>query len=177
MDANNNQKGQALIELILFLPFMLMMYTVVVSLGDSIYASINQQKITRAYFYYRMQNNSQISKPQRNDGGGLINSTWTQFGHFFIGWADYLNSDSPVAPCFKLNLPFAPGAGDSCDTSYTNLTTQFVRVATVYGVCGATIGKGTESPGDFVELPGGMAGSGSSILDTILDASNCLISQ
>lgn len=177
MVANKNQEGQALIELILFLPFMLMMYTVVVSLGDSIYASINQQKITRAYFYHRMQNNAQISKPQRGGGGSLINSNWSQFGHFFVGWADYLNSDNPVAPCFKLNLPFAPGAGDNCDSSYTNLTTQFVRVATVYGVCGATMGKSDDSTGDYVELPGGRSGAGSSILDTVLIESSCLITQ
>ncbi len=175
MDVKKQEGGQALIELIVFLPFMLMMYTVVVSLGDAIHSSINQQKITRAYFYYRLQNNSQISKPQRGDGGGLINASWRQFGHYFIGWSDYLNADNPVAPCFKLNLPFAPGAGDTCDSSYTTQTTQFVRVATVYGLCGATINKSELSPGDYVELPG--PGTDASVLDTVLTISNCYISQ
>ena len=48
------QQGQALVEFIIFLPFMLMMYTVVITLGDAINGSINQQKATRAYFYYRL---------------------------------------------------------------------------------------------------------------------------
>ncbi len=176
MVAKKNQEGQALIELILFLPFMLMMYTVVVSLGDAIHASINQQKITRAYFYYRLQNNAQISKPMRGDGGGLINAGWSQFGHYFIGWSDYLKSDNPIAPCFKLNLPFAPGAGDTCEASYTSQTTQFVRVATVYGICGATIRKAENSAaGDFAELPG--AGDSEQALDTVLGAASCYIRQ
>ena len=175
MDVKKNQEGQALVEFILFLPFMLMMYTVVVSLGDAIHASINQQKITRSYYFYRMQNNSQISKPQRGGGGGLVNTNWSQFGHYFVGWADYLNSDNPVAPCYKLNLPFAPGAGDECETAYSSLSTQFVRVATVFGICGATINKGQAS-GDYVELPQG-GGNDPSVLDTVLNASSCLIQQ
>jgi len=175
MDVKKNQKGQALIELILFLPFMLMMYTVVVSLGDAIHASINQQKIARSYFYYRLQNNSQISKPQRGDGGGLINVNWKQFGHYFIGWSDYLNADNPIAPCFKLNLPFAPGAGDTCEASYTTETTQFVRVATVYGLCGATMARLESAPGDYAELPG--PGESEVALGTVLDQSSCFIRQ
>ena len=177
MVVKKNQEGQALIELILFLPFMLMMYTVVVSLGDAIHASINQQKITRAYFYYRLQNNAQISKPMRGDGGGLINAGWSQFGHYFIGWSDYLNSDNPIAPCFKLNLPFAPGAGDTCEASYTSQTTQFVRVATVYGICGATIRKAENSAaGDFIELPG-PSNNIEQALDTVLGEASCWITQ
>jgi hypothetical protein len=131
MAASKTQRGQALVEFIIFLPFMLMMYTVVVSLGDAIHGSINQQKVTRSYFYYRLQNNSQISKPQRN-GSTLFNDEWTSFGHTFIGWADYLDGKTPFLPCYKLNLPFAPAVG------------------TVYGLCGATMQK---QDGEFLELP------------------------
>ncbi|MBY0516136.1 MAG: pilus assembly protein [Bacteriovoracaceae bacterium] len=168
MDAKPNQKGQALVEFIIFLPFMVMMYTVVVSLGDAIHGSINQQKATRAYFYFRMQNNSQISKPQR-DGGSLLNNSWNSFGHFFIGWANELqNGANPLAPCYRLNLPFAAAAGDSCDQTYTDVTTQFIRVETVYGACGATFRR-SGAPNDFVELP-----SGSSI-ESAIDEGSCYI--
>ncbi len=169
------QNGQALVEFIIFLPFMLMMYTVVVSLGDAIYGSINQQKATRAYFYFRIKNNSQISKPQY-DGGNLINSGWNQFGHFFIGWANELRGvDDPYMPCYRLNLPFAPASGDSCDDSYSNLTTQFVRVATVYGICGATIVKEGAAAGSvqFIELPGG--GSSPDMVSAVTTAGSCYI--
>jgi hypothetical protein len=172
----NKQSGQALVELILFLPFMIMTYTVVMSLGDAIFASINQQKVTRAYFFYRLQNNSQISKPMRaSDGGPLINANWDTFGHFFVGWSDYLNSDQPVAPCFRLNLPFAPSAADTCESSYTNLSTQFIRVATVFGICGATL---AQESGQYVEMPVGAAaapGNGAQALSLVLSEGSCLI--
>jgi hypothetical protein len=148
-----NQRGQALIEFIIFLPFMLMMYMVVVNLGDAIHGSINQQKVTRSYFYFRLQGNSQISKPQRN-GSDLVNDDWSSFGHGFIGWADYIEGGSsqgdPVLSCWRLNLPFAPAAGDSCEDSYDDVTTQFIRVATAYGICGATFAKENDY---YVELP------------------------
>lgn len=166
-----DNKGQALIEFIIFLPFMLMMYTVVASLGDAIYGSINQQKVTRAYFYFRLQNNSQISKPQRS-GGGLTNESWVQFGHYFIGWSDYLQGEAPYAPCYKLNLPFAAAAGDTCDQTYSNVTTQFIRVATVYGICGATMARGA-NPGEFSELPAG--GEEAQILNSVITESSCYI--
>jgi Flp pilus assembly protein TadG len=166
------QKGQALIEFIVFLPFMLMMYTVVISLGDAIYGSINQQKATRSYFYYRLSNNSQISRPQRQ-GTDLVNAQWSMFGHFFVGWADYLLNSQPVAPCYRLNLPFAPSGSDTCEASYTDTTTQFIRVATVYGVCGATMVR--EDAGNFTEMPAGT--NDPAILDAVLQGSSCLIRE
>ncbi len=171
--AARDQEGQALIEFILFLPFMLMMYTVVASLGDAIYGSINQQKVTRAYFYYRLQNSSVINGPLRA-GGALVNESWGQFGHTFIGWSDYLRGETPIAACYKLNLPFEAASGDVCDQPYSTVTTQFVRVATAYGMCGATFRKG-DRPGEFVELPAGDITA--AILDPILSMSNCYITD
>lgn len=165
MVAKKNQRGQALVEFIMFLPFMLMMYTVVVSLGDAIHGSINQQKATRGYFYYRLQNNSQISKPQRN-GSTLYNDQWTNFGHIFIGWTDYLDGETPYLPCYKLNLPFAPAADDRCDEAYDSVTTQFIRVGTVYGLCGASMQK---LNGEFFELPA------SQEIDPVVASSSCWI--
>lgn len=165
------EKGQALIEFIIFLPFMLMMYTVVASLGDAIYGSINQQKVTRAYFYFRLQGNAQISKQQRSEGG-LTNAEWERFGHYFVGWADYLQGSSPFSPCYKLNLPFDEAAGDACDKAYSNVTTQFIRVASVYGMCGATFARGN-NPDEFIDLPAG--GEDATILDPVITEGSCHI--
>jgi hypothetical protein len=131
------EEGQALIEFIIFLPFMVMIYGIVLILGNAINGSINQQKVTRGYFYYRLQNNSYITKPSA--GAERIEGTWTQYGHFFIGWADYLESESPVAPCYKMVLPlFGQNPLDTCERKYTEPKTQNIRIGTVYGLCGVT---------------------------------------
>lgn len=129
-----SQKGQALIELIIFLPLMITIYSVIGGFASSINGSINQQKITRAYFYYRIQNNSTIPGPKTNRDF----TQWKQFGMFFIGWRDKLNGDSPVMPCYKISIPFKEAPEDNCEDQYTQDKTLWVRVGTVYGVCGQT---------------------------------------
>jgi hypothetical protein len=163
------ERGQALIEFILFLPFMLMMYTVVVNLGDAIHGSINQQKATRAYFYYRIQNSPQVTRPVRGSGGAPVFNAWNVFGQFWVGWADYLEGGrQPVYPCYRLNLPVGSSASDTCEESYDEPTSQFIRVGTVYGVCGATY---TKSPQEgFVEGPTPAAG-----IAPVLRQSSCFI--
>lgn len=168
------QRGQALVEFIIFLPFMLTMYTLVVMIGDAINGSINQQKATRGYFYYRMQNTSYITRPLRS-GGVPAFTNWNTFGMFFLGWADYLEGGlSPVYPCYKLNLPFSAAAGDRCEDRYTTPTTQFIRVGTVYGLCGATMSRSTGAgPSEFAEQPQG--GNVDEVVQSVLAESSCLI--
>lgn len=135
-----NQKGQALIELIVFLPLMVAIYSVINGFANSINASINQQKITRAYFYNRIQNNSTIPGTKAADDGVIMG--WGSFGMFYIGWKEFFvgnSSDgSPVMPCFRINLPFRNAPTDQCEEKYTTPETLWVRVGTVYGICGAT---------------------------------------
>lgn len=131
-----NQKGQALIELIIFLPLMITLYSVIGGFANSINASINQQKITRAYFYNRIQNNSTIPGPRlvRNEM-----ASWRVFGMFFIGWKDYFKGGNvPVMPCFKVSIPFRDSPNDKCEDAYQQEKTLYVRVGTVYGICGST---------------------------------------
>ena len=132
-----NQKGQSLIEFVLFLPFIMMMYSVIINVANSINASLNQQKVTRAYFYYNLQNNSTFPKPRRDVTDP--SDSWGTFGMQIIGWAVERNSDGePVMPCFKFTLPIGDGAEDECKEAYNGRATQHVRVGTVYGACGAT---------------------------------------
>ncbi len=131
---NNDQNGQALIELIIFLPLMVTLYSVVGGFASSINGSINQQKIVRSYFYYRIQNNSTIPGPKSGDW-----DTWRQFGMFFIGWKDYFKDEStPVMPCYNVKVPFKNDVKDLCEDAYKDTKTLWVRVGTVYGVCGGT---------------------------------------
>ena len=147
-----NEKGQSLIEFLLFLPFMVMMYSVTQAISNSINASINQQKITRAYFYYRNHGNSTVPKPRRE--GSDPSTGWRVFGQEIMGWSvKLLNEKNPVAACFKFNLPLGNEADDKCEDSYTKLTTNFIRVQTVYGLCGATYTK--DGTGQNISYPRG----------------------
>jgi len=130
---NLDQKGQALIELIVFLPIMFMFYSMIAGFANAINGSINQQKIARAYFYYKVQNNSTIPKP---DGDTYKN--WRTFGMFFIGWKDYFVDQKPVAPCYQLTIPLKASSSDKCEEKYSSDSTLFIRVQTAYGVCGGT---------------------------------------
>ena len=136
----SNEKGQALVKFMLFLPFMLMMYSVTMSIGGAINASINQQKITRSYFYYRATNNPNIPLPYR-DRASEPSDSWNLFGMDIIGWNLQLVNNKPLAPCFQFRLPFKEAVDDKCEERYQGTTTQFIRVKTVYGVCGATYVK------------------------------------
>lgn len=129
----NNENGQALIEFLMFLPLLLIMYTTTVSIGNSINGSINQQKVTRGYLYNRILNNSTIPKPSSSDQSF---KRWRRFGMFFIGYSKEKRGQEPYAACYKLKLPFSNGE-TSCER-YNKTSTSFVRVETVYGLCGNT---------------------------------------
>lgn len=161
-----NQDGQALIELIIFLPLMFSLYGIISGFANAIYGSINQQKITRGYYYFRIQNNSMVPKTSVD-----IALTWSKFGMHFIGWADFLQGDDPVLPCYEITIPLSANAGDTCETEYSGISTQFIRVGTVYGICGATFGR-TNNAGLFL-FPDFIGAT----FDQVTDVSSCLISQ
>lgn len=130
-----SQEGQALIEFIVFLPLMFTLYSVISGFAGAINGSINQQKVSRAYFYYRLQNNSTIPKPSPDNAF----MAWQRFGMFYIGWKDYFkNQATPVMPCYQVSIPMKLTASDACENAYTQTKTMYVRVGTVYGFCGAT---------------------------------------
>lgn len=162
------QKGQALIELIIFLPLMITIYSVIGGFASSINGSINQQKITRAYFYYRVQNNSTIPGPTANTQF----DQWKQFGMFFIGWRDYFKdgSTAPVMPCYKISIPFKEAPSDKCEDKYTDPKTLWVRVGTVYGICGQTY---LHQNGSVYYLPDLIGGD----FKQTIDLNSCLITK
>lgn len=158
------EKGQALIELIVFLPLMITLYSVIGGFAGSINGSINQQKATRSYFYYRVQNNSAI--PGRK--AGMEFSSWSQFGMYYVGWKQkFVGDGNPVMPCYKVSIPFKGSNSEKCDEPYNSDSTLWVRVGTVYGVCGATYQNVNQYP---VQLPDGFNG-------VLFDQNSCTISQ
>lgn len=166
MNEEKNESGQALIELIIFLPMMFTIYFLVSGFASAIYGSINQQKITRSYFYFRAQNNSNIPKPDYPD---QIYKNWNKFGMFFIGWKlKFTAGETPVMPCYKVSIPLKPDSRDKCEEKYSGTSSQFIRVGTVYGVCGATYGQVGNS---VVMYPNGDQGS----YQLVVDKESCLI--
>lgn len=139
-----DHKGQALIEFVLFLPFMMMMYMSILTIGNAINGSINQQKITRGYFYYRLSNNSTMPRPLRDPSRPEPSEGWSIFGMQIIGWADKFEGRNPVSACYKFALPFEDSE-EECDDKFTETKTPFIRTETVYGLCGATYQKHTGS--------------------------------
>jgi hypothetical protein len=135
-----NDRGQAIIEFAIFLPLMLILYSTVMSIGNAINGSINQQKATRSYFYFRVQNNSTVPKPIRGGAPGPYIG-WNTFSMYMFGWRDKVTSGAtpvPMTACYRLRLPLQEDESDVCEEPYTDTTTQFIRVATAYGICGAT---------------------------------------
>lgn len=63
---------------------------------------------------------------------------------FYIGWKDYFKGGSeeggdPIMPCYEISIPFRTNPTDKCEDTYSQDKTLWVRVGTVYGVCGATL--------------------------------------
>lgn len=164
MDANSSdESGQALIELIIFLPLMFTLYTMISGFAGAINSSINQQKVTRSYFYYRAQNSSSLPKPDPD-----VHRNWNKFGMFFIGWSEYTVNESPMMPCYQISRVL-PNSGESC-SEYGSDSTAFVRVGTVYGVCGATYAK---HPSGSVFFP--LPDANGADFREVIDVSSCLI--
>lgn len=133
-----NEEGQAVFELILFMPFFIFFTTVMFTVGNAINASINQQKVTRRYFYYLAKGNSRIpdiEDLQRWNDGGL-----SAVGMSGLGWRERQEggaNGNPVANCYKFNTIFANDYDEDCEEPDVNEgKTQFIRIYTYYGICG-----------------------------------------
>lgn len=139
-----DQKGQAIFELILFLPFLIFLYMIYSTAGDSISASINQQKAVRGYFYSLVRGNSYINSLQELDQ--LAASNVRMVGFSSLGWREReeagRGSSGAFAPCFKFSSLLKSDSSEECDDKARgedadgNGVTHFIRVFTFYGVCG-----------------------------------------
>ncbi|MBP5296278.1 MAG: hypothetical protein J6Y94_02985 [Bacteriovoracaceae bacterium] len=134
------EQGQAIFELLIFIPFLLLFMQLFMTISSSINGAINQQKAVRGYFYQVARNNSRI--PTASDLTRLAAFNLNYIGMSVTGWMDRLDGDIPVASCFHLkNLGTHSGALDqNCDDASSVAASQrsnFIRLHTAYGVCSA----------------------------------------
>lgn len=151
----NNESGQAIFEMVLFFPLLILLFLYFLKITASINGAINQQKITRGYFYARLKNNSYY--PFYQDA---YQGNWVKFGMSFIGWNEKFNAaQEPLLPCYQAKVPMFSTEETDCSPNYKGSATSYIRVGTVYGVCGANFE--TNSSGEyqrgFVSSPGDIA--------------------
>lgn len=134
-----NSEGQALFEMLAFMPILILLYTIIFNVGNSINVAINQQKVARRYFYYLVKGNSLL--PTQAE---LMEykSGFTQLGISMVGYADQIESSGsgggqPYGSCFKFNSFAAGDSDETCkEPGDEEGESLFVRVFTVYGICG-----------------------------------------
>lgn len=135
-----SKQGQALLELLLFLPFILLLFPAMIVVTNSLNGGINQQKITRGYFYKDVSNNSMAPTQKR-----LIhwrNETLTEMSAFSIGWYEKMSTRGrfPISTCYKVPPLVRSETGEGCEDTQlidpVERQTSFVRIYTVYGICG-----------------------------------------
>lgn len=129
-------QGQALIEFIIFLPFLVGLLALMYTIAGAINGSINQQKAARGYFYNIIANNSTL--PLSRTVYGLKGIGATNIGVYSIGWMDEIvNNTEPVAPCYQINSLIAGELNDQCKEPFSSeKKSRFIKVFTMYGVCG-----------------------------------------
>src|SRR3954466_1046982 len=84
----SNEKGQAIFEMILFIPFIMFLYTIYYTAGNAIRGSITQQTSVRGYFYISMKGNSFVNTGPELQA--LKTKGMKTIGFSSFGWADHL---------------------------------------------------------------------------------------
>ncbi len=132
------QKGQALFEFIVFIPFMLVLITTMVTIVGSINASINQVKATRGYLYAILNNNSAginsdlLRKYKDSYGLSVV-------GAYAIGWREQADGENSLASCFKISTFVGEKPeNEKCEDQVTEAYSTFIKVKTMYGICTGT---------------------------------------
>lgn len=136
----SNSKGQALFEFLIFLPFTFILITVFITMGNSINGAINQQKITRGYFYYDLKNNSMAPNSKRvlrwYTSAGLSRTSVS-----VLGWKVKNDASGlyPVSSCYRVNPMLTGSTDETCEDTTSikgdDTPSAFVRIYTVYGIC------------------------------------------
>ncbi len=130
-----SSSGQSMIEFLIFMPFLFVSLTILLSIGASINGSINQQKAARGYFFSLNKNKSSlllISDLEMQKTNGIQYS-----GLSATGWADkMINEVTPQGPCYKIS-PLGVITSEKCDEKFSDRS-SFIKVFTVFGICSGT---------------------------------------
>lgn len=139
-DILENEEGQAIFELVIFLPVMLYLLVMLLNVGNSINASINQQQATRGYTYYLLKGNSLGFR--RGDLDGLTGAgNVNEVSAFIVGWRVEQESSGTKSFGSSYRLPTLPWIGqdpeDCMDkTDSGEQRTECIKIFTIYGICG-----------------------------------------
>lgn len=129
-----DESGQAIFEMIVFFPFIILLFTLIVTVGNSINGSINQQKATRAYYYYSVAGSS-MGAPT-SDLSGLNGQGVAQVGFYAFGWKESDVGNIAVSTCYRMNKFLGSKSNEDCQNPEADEgSTDFIRVFTAYGVC------------------------------------------
>lgn len=131
--STENEDGQAIFEFIIFLPFFIFFFTIMITIGNAINGSINQQKATRRYFYYLIKGNSRA--PDLTDLDAFANLNLV--GQSSVGWREKSKNKTSFGTCYRFQTLFSGDEGETCDEPLDGENrSRFVRVFTFYGICG-----------------------------------------
>lgn len=140
----NDEKGQGVFEVMVFLPIMLYLLSILLNVGNSINASINQQKASRGYLFYLLKGNSQGTRKSDLDyfssNGGGINLV----SPFIVGWRLESGDGGKESFGAYYQLPSVPLGGkntpkDDCMDKFDGSeSSTCIKIFTLYGVCGDT---------------------------------------
>ena len=137
----NNEKGQALFEFVIFLPFLIFIFTAFINISSSINGSINQQKATRGYLFRLLLNDSKA--PNRHNINFFNRNGINVIGMSSVGWRiKSVGESQSFGACYKFLTLFGSGDGEECDDTRIGETqSNFIKVFTFYGVCANTYMK------------------------------------
>jgi hypothetical protein len=133
-----NEEGQSMIEFIVFIPVLLVFYSITLTIYGAINASINQQKIVRSYYFSLAHNDSYMPTAEVlrdfQQSAGVRSA-----GMFALGWRLEKQGEESIAPCYKLASFSSETGEEKCSPgNRTENKTQYVRVKTVFGLCTTT---------------------------------------
>ena len=146
-----NQKGQAIFELVLFLPFLIFLYSIFYTVGNSVSGSINQQKAVRGYFYHLTKNNSYINT-HRDILYFADQASLKVIGFGAVGWREKEGgNDNAFAPCFTFASMLRGSSEEKCEdpTRPVAESSSFIRIFTFYGVCGPVYSAPASGVGNY----------------------------
>ncbi len=151
----NNQKGQAIFELIIFIPFLVFLYAIYYNVGNSISGSINQQKAVRGYFYALTNGNSYINTLAELNQYSQEHSIRI-VGFSSLGWRikEATGGSGAFAPCFRFAATLNNDSTEECDDTAREIpgeSSRLIRIFTFYGVCGPTY-KNSTSDARYYEI-------------------------
>ncbi|MGB0453614.1 MAG: hypothetical protein ACPGJV_07845 [Bacteriovoracaceae bacterium] len=136
----NSEEGQAFFELIIFLPFVIFLFVLLMTFGNSINGAINQQKVLRGFFWHYVRNDSYI--PNYSD---LVQLQQTanirSFGMYSFGYRlkEGTAGSSSLAACYPVSRFFGGDVDETCEqpTPAAEEQTSFIRLFNFYGTCTA----------------------------------------